>query len=99
MDWSSLLSAAGLDAARFTASSPEAFMPVYADSRMAWIGSYEEGRPDKIRVEAAALNGRPVLFQIEGPWLQPEIAATPAVERFAAILGILLVALLVTAAL
>lgn len=73
MDWSGLLSAAGLDAARFTQAPPEAFMPVYADSRMAWIGSYEEGRPDKIRVEAAALNGRPVLFDIWGTLL---IAAT-----------------------
>ena len=100
MDWSILLSAAGLDAARFTPSPPQAFMPVYADSRMAWIGSYQEGRPDKIRVEAAALNGRPVLFQIEGPWQQPEIAATPTGKGFASIVGeVLLVALLVAAAL
>jgi hypothetical protein len=100
IDWSSLLSAAGLDAARFKPSPPEAFMPVYADSRMAWSGSYEEGRPDKLRVEAAALNGRPVSFQILGPWQQPEIAAKPRGERFANIVGeVLLIALLVAAAL
>jgi len=100
MDWSSLLSAAGLDAARFTPSPPEAFIPVYADSRMAWIGSYEEGRPDKIRVEAAALHGRPVFFQIGGPWEEPEIAATPPGQRFALIVSeVLVVALLVAAAL
>ncbi len=100
MDWSILLSAAGLDAERFTPSPPETFLPVYADSRMAWIGSYQEGRPDKIRVEAAALNGRPVWFQIEGSWQQPEIVATPGVERFANIVGeVLLVALMVAAAL
>jgi len=100
MDWSILLSAAGLDAERFTPSPPETFLPVYADSRMAWIGSYQEGRPDKIRVEAAALNGRPVWFQIEGSWQQPEIVATPGVERFANIAGeVLLVALMVAAVL
>jgi hypothetical protein len=100
MDWSILLSAAGLDAARFTQSPPETFLPVYADSRMAWMGSYQEGRPDKIRVEAAALNGRPVWFQIEGPWQQPEIVATPGGKRFANIVGeALLVALLVATAL
>jgi hypothetical protein len=100
MDWSILLSAAGLDAGRFTPSPPETFLPVYADSRMAWMGSYQEGRPDKIRVEAAALNGRPVWFQIEGPWEQAEITATPGGKRFAnSIGGILLVALLIAAAL
>src|SRR5712691_3566603 len=100
VDWSSLLSAAGLDAARFTPSPPEAFLPVYADSRMAWTGSYEEGRPDKIRVEAAALNGRPVYFGIQGPWQEPQIAATPPGKRFANIVGeVLAVAMLIAAAL
>jgi hypothetical protein len=100
MDWNILLSAAGLDAGRFTPSLPEAFMPVYADSRKAWIGSFEEGRPDKIRVEAAALLGRPVFFQIGGPWEEPEIAATSTGQRFGKILSaVLVVALLVAAAL
>jgi hypothetical protein len=100
VDWSSLLSAAGLDAARFTPSPPAAFTPVYADSRMAWSGSYEDGRPEIIRVEAAALNGQPVSFQILGPWQQREIAATPGGKRFTNIVGaVLLVALLIAAAL
>jgi hypothetical protein len=29
---------------------------------MAWTGTYGEGRPDTITVEAAALDGRPVHF-------------------------------------
>jgi serine/threonine-protein kinase len=100
MDWGGLLSAAGLDAARFTSSPPEAFVPVHADSRMAWTGSYEEGRPDTIRVEAAALNGRPVFFRVLGPWQEPEIVATPPGQRFANIFGeSLLVSVLVAAAL
>jgi serine/threonine-protein kinase len=100
MDGGSLLSAAGLDPARFTPSPPEAFVPVYADSRMAWTGSYAEGRPDPIRVEAAALRGRPVFFRVLGPWQEPEIVATPPGKRFANIFGeSLLVAVLVAAAL
>jgi hypothetical protein len=100
MDWSSLLSAAGLETARFTPAPPEAFLPVYADSRMAWTGSYDPGRPDKIRVEAAALNGRPVFFRILGPWEEPEIAAKPRGRRFGNIFGeVLLVTLMIAAGL
>ena len=100
LDWGTLLSAAGLDAARFRPSPPEVFMPVYADSRMAWVGSYDEGRPDTIRVEAAALDGRPVFFTIVGPWQEPEIVATPPGQRFASIfLALLFAAVLVAAAL
>ena len=100
VDLSSLLAAGGLDAVRFTPSQPEAFLPVYADSRMAWTGSYEEGRPDKIRVEAAALNGRPVYYSILGPWQEPEITATPP-EQHIFNIGAegLIVAVLIAAAL
>ena len=100
VDWSSLLSAAGLDATRFTASPPEAFIPVFADARMAWTGSYADGRPDTIRVEAAALDGRPVFFRILGPWQDEDIAATPAAQRLTYVFfGALMVAVLVTAGL
>jgi serine/threonine-protein kinase len=100
VDLGSLLASAGLDAALFTPSPPEAFLPEYADSRMAWTGSYEEGRSDKIRVEAAALKGRPVFFRILGPWDGPEIASTPSAQRIGNIIGeILAVALLAAAAL
>ncbi len=100
MDWNRLLTAAGLDTARFTPSPPEAFLPVYADSRMAWVGSYSEGRPDTIRVEAAALNGRPVFFVIQGPWSDPQSAAPPLGKRLSNIISeILVVALLLAAGL
>ena len=76
--WNSLLLAAGLDSARFTVVTPQEFVPVYADSRMAWTGSYADGRTDTIRVEAAALNGRPVYFRIFGPWDQPQVRPNAA---------------------
>jgi serine/threonine-protein kinase len=100
MDWNRLLTVAGLDAARFTPSPPESYLPVYADSRTAWVGSYGEGRPDTIRVEAAALNGRPVFFEIQGTWSDPESAAPSMGKRWSNIVGeILVVALLVAAGL
>jgi serine/threonine-protein kinase len=100
VDWSGLLKAAGLDDARFTQTTPEAFIPLNQNARMAWTGTYEEGRPDKITVEGAALDGRPVYFRIFGPWTESDYDKTSAVERFVNIsLEVLLVALLVAAAL
>ena len=67
---------------------------------MAWVGTYGEERPDTIRVEAAALDGRPVFFRVLGPWQQPESAATLAGQRFANIFReVPLVTLLVAAGL
>jgi hypothetical protein len=97
MDGDSLLAAAGLDRSRFNASPAETFLRVHADSVMAWTGSYSDGRPDTIRVKAASLGGRPVLFEISGPWDQTELTSTPFWQLVVYIvLEILLVALLVT---
>jgi hypothetical protein len=48
---------------------------------MAWTGTYPEGRPDKITVEAPALDGRPVFFRILGPWTEPEFEKTSSARR------------------
>jgi serine/threonine-protein kinase len=74
IDWNSLLAAAGLDPTRFTSVTPQSIPPMYADSVMAWTGTYANGQPDPIRVEAAALRGRPVSFTITGAWNSPGIA-------------------------
>ncbi len=67
-DWSILFAEAGLEAAGFAAAEPKWPSPSYADSRMAWV----EGKPERadrpLRVEAAALRGRPVYFELAGPW-------------------------------
>jgi hypothetical protein len=65
------LTAAGLDSTRFTPVTPQSIPPMYADSVMAWTGTYAAGPPDPIRVEAAAWHGRPVSFAITGPWTKP----------------------------
>ena len=63
-DWNVLLDAAGLDAAHFSVATPQDVIPVMADARMAWTGTFGPDRMEKARVEAAALNGLPVYFRV-----------------------------------
>jgi hypothetical protein len=71
LDWSILLAEAGLDAAAFAPAEPRWLPPSFADARMSWVESKPE-RPDRpLRVEAAAARGRPVFFELAGPWSRP----------------------------
>ena len=69
IDWRALFTAAGLDLARFTPSTPKWVPPVFADSRLAWEGKFPSNEP--LRAEAAAYRGRPVYFHLIGPWTRP----------------------------
>jgi len=69
-DWNALLLAARLDPARFTPAAPQQVPPTMADARMAWTGTFAEGRTEQVRVEAAAWQGRPVYFRVAGDWQQ-----------------------------
>jgi serine/threonine-protein kinase len=110
-DWNELFRLAGLDFGAFTpATEPVWNPPAFADNRLAWTarGVYP-GWPDvEVRVEAATLRGRPVFFQVIGPWARPERdaayrggPAAPAwVPAWASTVGVLdFVLLLTTAAL
>jgi serine/threonine-protein kinase len=70
-EWEALFSEAGLDRAAFASTEPRFLPPFYADSRMAWT----EGRPERadrpLGIEAAAQGGRPVYFELVGPWSRP----------------------------
>jgi serine/threonine-protein kinase len=90
VDWGGLLAAAGLDAARFSPAEPQAVPPMAVDARMAWTGTYAEGRTEQIRVEAAAWQGRPVFFRVDGDWRQPVAASGPPAVRIAAFFVFLL---------
>ena len=48
------------------------------DARAAWTGTFAEGRTEKVRVEAASWQGRPVFFSITGDWSRPQAAPVPA---------------------
>ena len=67
-DWEMLLSEAGLDVNAMEPAEPQWNPPVFADSRAAWLGTYPDARDVSIRVEAAALGGRPVFFKVVEPW-------------------------------
>jgi serine/threonine-protein kinase len=77
-DWSILLAEAGLDAAAFSPAKPQWLPASYADTRASWVESKPE-RPDRPwRVEAAAVGGRVVFFELVGPWSRPPRMARPA---------------------
>ena len=78
-DWSELFTAAGLDRARFSPVRPQWTPPGAFDTRAAWSGTYTEPPSFSLRVEAAAWRGRPVFFQITGPWSNPDVAKSPSI--------------------
>jgi hypothetical protein len=67
-DWSVLLREAGFDPSTLKPVASAWTPPVFADTRVAWNGVYPD-RPDiAVHLEAAALGGRPVFFQVFEPW-------------------------------
>jgi len=71
-EWALLFSAAGLDLSKWPPAQPMWTPPVYSNARAAWTGSLAE-RPDlPMRIEAAAYHGKPVYFELVGPWTRPE---------------------------
>ena len=69
--WEKLFAAAGLPMTSFSPVAPKWTPPDYADSRAAWQGTLP-GRADvALHVEAAAYRGKPVYFDVVGPWTRP----------------------------
>jgi serine/threonine-protein kinase len=66
--WPALFIAAGLDMSRLEPAPATANVSV-ADARLAWTGSYADGRP--VRVEAASLQGHTTSFAVVFPWSDP----------------------------
>jgi serine/threonine-protein kinase len=70
-DWQPLFAAAGLAPADLKPALPVVAAAVAADHWAAWTGTYA-GQPGvEFRIEAAALRGKPVWFEIRGPWTRP----------------------------
>jgi serine/threonine-protein kinase len=76
-DWTALLAAAGVDMSRFAPAEPQWIPLVSFDARAAWTGSYAHAPEVPLRIEAASWRGRPVYFQVIGPWSKPERMAPP----------------------
>ena len=66
-DWAPAFAAAGLDPGAFTTASPARTPPTFADDRRAWRGVLPETQLP-VTIEAASFHGKPVSFEIVGPW-------------------------------
>jgi len=66
-DWGALFALAGLDSSHFTRVPPERQPELLADTRAAWLGTWPDGSGIPSRLEAAALRGRIVFFEILTP--------------------------------
>jgi hypothetical protein len=73
-DWAPLFAAAGLDEKEFKPANPEWTPLATSDARAAWTG------PGSLRVEAASWKGKPVFFQVIGPWTHPGRQDAPALS-------------------
>jgi serine/threonine-protein kinase len=70
-DWNPLFAAAGLDVKQFTPAEPQWTPLAACDARAAWTGGYPDWPEIPLRIEMAAYRGRPVYFQMIGPWTKP----------------------------
>jgi serine/threonine-protein kinase len=70
-DWPALFREAGLDMGSFVPTEPAWVPPFHADTRKAWEGKVPELPAASMRVEAASFRGKPVYFQVVGPWTRP----------------------------
>ena len=68
LNWNVFFDAAGLDPATFKPVTSVWVPQTYADERRAWEGPMPGRSGITLRAEAAGYRGRPVFFQISGPW-------------------------------
>ena len=71
-DWARLFLAARLDPSKWSPAQSMWTPPVNNDARAAWTGSLAERPNIPMRIEAAAYRGKPVYFDLIGPWTRPE---------------------------
>lgn len=98
--WDVLFDAASLRRSDFTETTPISVPRMFGDRRAAWTGPYLGRAEMPVRIEAASLHGRPVWFQVFGPWADPAAAgvATASSGIGGMISTILLVSALLVAA-
>jgi tRNA A-37 threonylcarbamoyl transferase component Bud32 len=71
-DWTAFFNEAGID--QLIDVSPQRNPPFYADTRKAWQGSFPDKPDESVRIEAAALQEKPVSFEIAGEWPWADIS-------------------------
>jgi serine/threonine-protein kinase len=94
-DWSALFSAAGLTISDWTPTEPRRVPESFADTLAAWQGAFGSAPEIPIRIEAAALRGKPVSFTVVYPWTQLDRTPVQALDTIGTIvLSILFVTLI-----
>jgi Protein kinase domain len=107
-NWRPLLDATGVDINTLAETTPAATPPVASDARTAWTAAFR-GQSERVRIEAASLNGQPAWLHVSGPWQAVESTAKAASRlglvqgigviyavQFVVMLVLLLVAVIVT---
>ena len=78
-DWDPLFKSAGLDQKNFNPTESTSIPPVYADTQKAWTGTLPDFPDTAIRIEAAAWQGKPVLWRMLVPaWNSYSTASLPS---------------------
>jgi serine/threonine protein kinase len=67
-DWNALFSEAGLDISQWTPLDSPWRPLFYADSKAKWQGTLPNWPSQRVQIEAAAFQGKPISFKIIGPW-------------------------------
>jgi serine/threonine protein kinase len=75
-DWQPLFSAAGLAMSDFHPAPPAWNSLASSDTRAAWDGTWPD-TSQPLHIEAAAWRGKPVFFQLAGPWTTPSRMPPP----------------------
>lgn len=97
VDWKPLFAAAGLDMSQLREAAPTRLSLAAFDERAAWTGTWPE-TDFPLRVEGAAWRGRPVFFDLVGPWSTPRRSPRPGetpAQRASQTIGVVLSVLLV----
>jgi hypothetical protein len=98
-NWSTCFAEAGLDMSRFSLAGAKWLPPVPFDKLSDWEGTEPRQPSVPLHVTAASYHGKPVYFQVIGPWSRPaRMQESPQtfVQRFtAATFTLLVLALLV----
>ncbi len=74
-DWTALFTAAALPQSNFSPVTPKWNPPVACDRQAAWQGTYAG---QQVHITAASFHGRPVYFEVLGPWEQATRLSRPA---------------------
>ena len=78
VEWAKFFASAGGDFENLRSVAARWSAPADSDAKVAWEGTFR-GDPTPIRIEAASRDGRPVWFQIIGPWASPKPEHEPTV--------------------